>query len=138
MLAFVPHLLRSCHYKSVSCQIFCLRLSSFHETSVSFSQEWYGQGLQEQLFQKLIEQDVKWIQKKGADELYKTLMKRTDNVQRVFTTEIPQLITMTSNLVMNIGHLVDKSRVCECSACPKCLVQQELISKTTMFCHHFS
>ena len=41
----------------------------------------------------------------GADELYKTLMKRTENVQRVFTGQIPQLITMTSNLVMNIGHL---------------------------------
>ena len=32
-------------------------------------------------------------------------MNRTDNVQRVFTGEIPRLITMTSNLIMNIGHL---------------------------------
>lgn len=32
-------------------------------------------------------------------------MKRTDNVQRVFTNQIPQLITMASNLVMNIGYL---------------------------------
>ncbi|CAK9016505.1 ATP-binding cassette sub-family B member 10 [Durusdinium trenchii] len=49
----------------------------------------------------------------GADELYKTLMKRTDNVQRVFTNQIPQLITMASNLVMNIGFLwFSKPRLC--------------------------
>lgn len=72
-----------------------------------------GCRLQEQLFQKLIQQDVKWIQQKGADELYKTLMKRTENVQRVFTGQIPQLITMTSNLVMNIGLLwFSKPRLC--------------------------
>ncbi|CAK9063254.1 unnamed protein product [Durusdinium trenchii] len=72
-----------------------------------------GCRLQEQLFQKLIQQDVKWIQQKGADELYKTLMKRTDNVQRVFTNQIPQLITMASNLVMNIGFLwFSKPRLC--------------------------
>ena len=46
-----------------------------------------------------------WWTLPGADDLYKTLMNRTDNVQRVFTGEIPRLITMTSNLIMNIGHL---------------------------------
>jgi len=72
-----------------------------------------GCRLQEDLFQKLIQQDVKWIQQKGADDLYKTLMNRTDNVQRVFTGEIPRLITMTSNLIMNIGMLwFSKPRLC--------------------------
>ena len=72
-----------------------------------------GCRLRGQLFERLIQQDVKWISQKGADELYKTLMQRTDNVQRVFTREIPEILTMVSNLITNIGFLwLRKPRLC--------------------------
>ena len=69
--------------------------------------------LRGQLFDRLIQQDVKWIAQKGADDLYKTLMQRTDNIQRVFTCEIPELVNMVANLVTNIGLLwIRRPRLC--------------------------
>ncbi|CAE7209663.1 ABCB10 [Symbiodinium necroappetens] len=72
-----------------------------------------GCRLRGELFERLIQQDVKWISQKGADELYRTLMQRTDNVQRVFTRDIPELLNMVSNLITNVGLLwFRKPRLC--------------------------
>ncbi|CAJ1345254.1 unnamed protein product, partial [Effrenium voratum] len=90
-----------------------MQLSDFSNDIMRSAGKQIGCRLRKQLFSCLIQQDVKWIQQKGADELYKTLMTRTDNIQRVFTNKLPNIISMCANLVTNIGFLwLSKPRLC--------------------------
>eukprot|EP00931_Biecheleriopsis_adriatica_P046134 TRINITY_DN2647_c0_g1_i1.p1 TRINITY_DN2647_c0_g1~~TRINITY_DN2647_c0_g1_i1.p1 ORF type:complete len:1098 (+),score=203.66 TRINITY_DN2647_c0_g1_i1:53-3295(+) len=64
-----------------------------------------GARLKEQLFECLMKQDVKWITKKGANDLYKTLTQRTMNIRRMFTREVPDVVKLCTDFTMNIGVL---------------------------------
>lgn len=72
-----------------------------------------GGRLREGLFDNLMKQDVKWISQKGAEELHKTLLQRTDKIETMFTREIPGLVKMVTDFAINIGLLwLKRPRLC--------------------------
>eukprot|EP00931_Biecheleriopsis_adriatica_P046135 TRINITY_DN2647_c0_g1_i2.p1 TRINITY_DN2647_c0_g1~~TRINITY_DN2647_c0_g1_i2.p1 ORF type:complete len:1100 (+),score=216.01 TRINITY_DN2647_c0_g1_i2:53-3301(+) len=81
------------------------QLFSWANVVISDAGRKIGARLKEQLFECLMKQDVKWITKKGANDLYKTLTQRTENIQRMFTSEVPGVVRMCTDFTMNIGVL---------------------------------